>query len=427
MRIVKRMAILLTIMILWCTTFSSVSATSLLDLQDDFIYEEYECKILDDDTIAIVKYLGTNNEKKEEVIPSSINGKNVTTLCKWAFYGVKLASLTIPASIIRMEKNPFTYANIINFYIASDNPVFILENDAIYDVQEKRLVSLSYETKLKQFKIMDGTRIIGDDAIGLNNVEEITIPDSVVEIDEGAFSGCEVKNLVIPDSVKSIGKSAFCCCNELQSIKLSGRIQVIEESLFEECWNLKKIEIPEGVTQINENAFSRCRKLETVVLPDSLNEISGNPFSFCGDLDSIVLSPEHPLFAFADGVLFGKNDMRIIFYSESKPQERYKIPKGITIIGKYAFSGANLCEIVIPDTVNTIEEGAFSWCQSLSSIVIPEGVTSIEEEAFSNCENLKSVKLPDSLILIGDKAFLETNLSYFIRKYTKDNITPYKT
>ena len=67
-------------------------------------------------------------------------------------------------------------------------------------------------------------------------------------------------------------------------------------------------------------------------------------------------------------------------------------------------------KIIIPPTYNdlpvtSIGDGAFSWCDSLTSVVIPDSVTSIGDSAFEDCSSLMSVDIPDSVISIGYMAF----------------------
>lgn len=62
-------------------------------------------------------------------------------------------------------------------------------------------------------------------------------------------------------------------------------------------------------------------------------------------------------------------------------------------------------DVVIPDGVTDLAEGAFSHCDRLRSVVIPEGVTQIRQSVFNHCENLVNVSLPSSLTTIKSDAF----------------------
>lgn len=62
-------------------------------------------------------------------------------------------------------------------------------------------------------------------------------------------------------------------------------------------------------------------------------------------------------------------------------------------------------DIIIPDSVTSIGEGAFFFCTSLTSITIPDSVMSIGDWAFRDCANLTSITIPDSVTSIGNGAF----------------------
>ena len=82
------------------------------------------------------------------------------------------------------------------------------------------------------------------------------------------------------------------------------------------------------------------------------------------------------------------------------------IPDSITSIGDYAFSGcSSLMNITIPDSVTSIGDRAFYNCSSLTSATIGDGVTSIGGSAFSDCSSLTSITIPNSVTSIGESAF----------------------
>lgn len=64
---------------------------------------------------------------------------------------------------------------------------------------------------------------------------------------------------------------------------------------------------------------------------------------------------------------------------------------------------------IIPDSVTSIGDWAFSDCRGLTSVTIGSGVTSIGNYAFSRCIGLTSITIPDSMTSIGSFAFEDCN------------------
>ena len=63
--------------------------------------------------------------------------------------------------------------------------------------------------------------------------------------------------------------------------------------------------------------------------------------------------------------------------------------------------------VVVPDGVKIIMEGAFLGCTKIETLVLPEGVGRICRKAFWGCVGLRSIKLPSSLRAIEFCAFRE--------------------
>lgn len=77
----------------------------------------------------------------------------------------------------------------------------------------------------------------------------------------------------------------------------------------------------------------------------------------------------------------------------------------VTEIGNQSFQGADIENVIIPNSILSIGNNAFQNCKLLKNITIPSSVTNIESFAFSNCDILEKISIPASVTNIGDNAF----------------------
>ena len=204
----------------------------------------------------------------------------------------------------------------------------------------------------------------------------------------------------IRKGTKVVCDRAFCCVI-LSEIVIPSSVTSIGDWAFSFCRSLSEIVIPSSVTSIGDWAFSSCYSLKCISIPKSVICLNGNPFAkWNGKLE--CLSPN---FVFEDDILFNKDKSRIISF-RNQNLKSYVIPSSVTSIDDGAFSCCrSLSEIVIPSSVTSIGDWAFSGCDSLSEIVIPSSVTSIGDWAFSFCRSLPEIVIPSSVTSIGDSAF----------------------
>jgi len=78
----------------------------------------------------------------------------------------------------------------------------------------------------------------------------------------------------------------------------------------------------------------------------------------------------------------------------------------VNAVPQYAFYNGyegktTLKSILLPPTMTSIGQRAFTSCAGIDSLIIPDPVNTIADYAFENCRNLKYVKLPASLTTIG--------------------------
>ena len=360
-------------------------------LSPNFIYEDDV--LFDMDKRKIISF--RNRNEKSYVIPSSVTSigdsafyicsflsgivipSSVTSIGDSAFSGCFLWKyISIPKSIIYLNGNPFADWN---GKLECLSPNFIYEDDVLFDKDKSRIISFRNR-----------------------NEKSYVIPSSVTSIGNNAFSGCgSLLDIVIPSSVTSIGDSAFYHCDSLSDIVIPSSVTSIGDSAFLLCRSLSKIVIPSSVTSIGDSAFSGCFSLKYISIPKSVICLNANPFAdWNGKLE--CLSPN---FIYEDDVLFDKDKSRIISF-RNRNEKSYVIPSSVTSIGNNAFSGCgSLLDIVIPSSVTSIGDSAFYHCDSLSDIVIPSSVTSIGDSAFLLCRSLSKIVIPSSVTSIGNNAF----------------------
>ena len=342
------------------------------------------------------------------IVPSTHNGKKVTSIGESAFAYCSLASVEIPESVTSIG------------------------NYAFYNCEN-----------LKSIEIPNSVTSIGRAAFeNCKNLKSIEIPNSVTSIGWDAFENCtSLKSITIPESVTSIRDGTFYNCTSLESITISEGITYIGYEAFRNCTSLESITIPEGVTYIRDEAFRNCTSLLSVVIPSSVTSIGLYAFRNCTSLESITLpfvgaSPEetnytHFGYIFDAGTHLSNFDnvpqslKEVIItnatsieknaFHDCASLERITILDGVTSIGDEAFYNCtSLVSIVIPESVTYIGDEAFICCTSLESVEIPNSVTSIGDSAFSYCYSLKSITIPNSVTSIGRRAFYKcSNLTIY--------------
>ena len=372
---------------------------------------------------------------------------SVTSIGDWAFfYCTSLTSITIPDSVTSIGDRAFADCTGLTSITIGDS-VTSIGDDAFSGCTGLTSITIPNSVTsigndafsgcagLTNITIGDSVTSIGYEAFrDLTNLTSITIGDSVTSIGRKAFFGCTgLTSITIPDSVTSIGREAFYECTSLTSITIPDSVTSIGSSAFSYCTSLTSITIPHGVTSIGLYAFNDCASLTSITIPESVTSIGDYAFSSCSGLTSITIP---------DSVRSIGN----YAFRECTSLTSITIPDSVRSIGNYAFSYCtSLTSITIPDSVTSIGGSAFLCCTGLKTagpigseaniqietiykdeyrrsgllyyyltdITIPDSVTSIEEGAFSDCD-LTSVTIPSSVTSIGADAFKNTDITEII-------------
>jgi len=241
-----------------------------------------------------------------------------------------------------------------------------------------------------------------------NDIKTVIIEEGVTSIGRSAFSGCSgLTSVTIPNSVTSIGEDAFEDCSGLTSVIIPNSVTSIGQYAFYGCSGLTSVTIGNSVTSIGSFAFSGCSGLTSVTIPNSVTSIGSSAFYGC-DLTSITVAQGNAKYD-------SRENCNAIIESESNTLKlgckTTIIPNSVTSIGERAFSGCSgLTSVTIPNSVTSIGSYAFAVC-GLTSITISNNVASIGDGAFSMCTALASLTIPSSVTSIGDFAFARLNLT----------------
>ena len=85
-----------------------------------------------------------------------------------------------------------------------------------------------------------------------------------------------------------------------------------------------------------------------------------------------------------NGVLFSKDGLKLISYPRLKADQTYIIPNGVTTIGYCSFTNQNLTRLVIPTSVNQLEDAALWLCRGLKTLEVQSTTPpKVEEKSFN--------------------------------------------
>jgi hypothetical protein len=171
-----------------------------------------------------------------------------------------------------------------------------------------------------------------------------------------------VGTILFDKPVTKVGDEAFCDCSTLKSITLPDSVTELGGWAFFGCIYLEEATLSNRLKTIGDAAFSSCCALSSITLPQSLGHVGDSAFYGCSGM-----SGYYGKYASADN--------RCLVIDNTL---RHFAPKGLT---KYE----------IADGIGAIAHDAFYESLRLQSITIPQSVTSIGEYAFYYCESLKSI------------------------------------
>ena len=330
--------------------------------------------------------------------------EGVTTIGVEAFDGcTSLTAVTIPSSVTEIGDHAFWNVPAVVTLHPENIGTWFQNNDAIREVI-----------------LAEGVKTIAAEAfLGCSALESITIPASVVEIGENAFSNlnalatlklyCKevgdwfsglkgIKKIVIGDETTTISDYAFGGCSSLESVTLGKNLAKIGEYAFSLCSALTLIDIPQTVTEIGEGTFSDCSSLSSVIVRNEV-PLDNMQIAFGGISDEAILYVPQGCKAayeeaFSEYIIF----KQIVELGAQDGVSYSPAQDGGVKIDKYSGTENQVAipeKIIIDEVeyeVTAIADEAFKDNLELQEVTIPTSIKTIGANAFAGCENLKVIK-----------------------------------
>ena len=299
--------------------------------------------------------------------------------------------------------------------------------------------NLSVAIGKQEVKAAKGDQVI-DDVFVVNGTtlrdytgeeEHVIVPDGITCIGQDAFMGCKAKTITLPDSVVEIEDNSFYGCHSLEKISFSKNVKKIGWMAFWFSEKLKEISSMEGVEEIGRSAFSGTLWLEEqrkkdplvvvntilvdgetckgdVEIPNTVTEIVGDAFSINDELLSITIPDS--VKKIGSSAFFGCRHLKTV-----------KMGNGVEQIELQAFRFCTRMEnIRLSNSLKAIPSLLFENCGKVEEITIPESAKEISLYAFRNCKSLKAITFPNSFE-IPDASLYELDPGVTIYGYNVKN------
>ncbi len=289
-----------------------------------------------------------------------------------------LTSVSISAGVSDINGALFRLCSgLLSFSVANGNASYCASNGLLLTKDGKRLVCGVNGTGA----VPNGVETIDDCAFeGRFGLTTVSIPGTVTNIGYYAFSGCSglTAFAVEPDNptyssssgllLSKDGKTLLCGVNG--DVTIPDSVTCIGQGAFSGLSGLKSVTIPDGVTDFDYDTFSDCSGLTSISFGKGLEDADwGHSFDGCSALASITVDAANPVFDSRNGcnAVIRTADNELVFGCRTTI-----VPDTVTRIGYPAFADCSgLVSIEIPDSVTSIEWGAFENCSNMEAITVP--------------------------------------------------------
>ena len=249
--------------------------------------------------------------------------------------------------------------------------------------------------------------------------------EKVAQVYTGTVSIPELTTFnAVTYAVKKVGGYAFTCQNELQALRVGAFVEKIEDNAATKAMNLNRVTVANAsqLVTVGKRSFMDCAGLQHVLFEGTtqyFDVIDTAAFKNCAKLEDVIWEGKSTLRLIGDSAFYcdskletvkwnDKCDLKIIdnyaFYKCSS-LNHFIMPNSTLSVGKYAFRyDAGLTDIQLSTSLSIIYDYAFGEC-GFSQLILPESLKSMQAGAFINNSNLADITIPKKTEGIGAGAF----------------------
>ena len=348
--------------------------------------------------------------------------KGVTSIGDCAFYDCdSITSVSIPKSVTSIEDSAFEGCSSLTG---------IMLPNGLKNIGGGAFDSC---TSLTSINIPESVTNIEWGAFSdCSSLTSFTIPKYVTCIESGTFKGCsKLANIDIPEWITSIGDQAFAESG-LKNVVIPASVTHFSDGMFRDCNELQYVTFSNGITKVSVDGFgewfARCKKLKKIIIPKSLENIDFAQICLENEsLEAIEIDNNNQAYQSIDGIVYNKSGTKMLFCPKGFKGEAI-IPDGVKELDTWWWGGFGNCRklesVVIPGSVETIDQSAFLHCKELKKVIIKDGVKTIRNAAFENCTGLTDITIPASVTeMDAYTAYVYYGLGDTFYGCNKNNIT----
>ena len=188
-----------------------------------------------------------------------------------------------------------------------------------------------------------------------------------------AYIGTDV-DVVVPREIDGVTVVGFANYNAFDSCQDYTDSSV--ETNRTEWVHLRTLVLPETIKELPGMMLAYCQQLETFVCYAPLESTGGNQFMLCRSLNNVI---------FVNGV----REIGNYAFDSAGPLGNLYFGEHLMKIGQQAFNFAGLTSFVAD--AESVEYGAFTACQNLTSLHFTSKTKSFGENCIINCPNLTEI------------------------------------